>query len=93
MTAFIFVCLEGGGVANSVIVKGLKNVTTYYVAVFEYNANGSGTYAYLTSTYPTENFTTVNIDASFSLTPLSQCVMGILLISQIHPPLHSRLVQ
>jgi gliding motility-associated-like protein len=71
-----FCVFRGGGVANSVIVKGLKNVTTYYVAIFEYNANGSGTYAYLTSTYPTESFTTVNIKASFTLTPTSQCANG-----------------
>jgi len=73
----IHLCVfRGGGVANSVIVKGLKNATTYYVAVFEYNANGGGTYSYLTSTYPTEMFTTVSIKASFSLTPTSQCANG-----------------
>lgn len=63
------------GSGNTVTVKGLKNVTKYYVAIFEYNGGG-GKYDYLTSTYPADNVTTKNIVASFTITPTEQCANG-----------------
>jgi len=63
------------GTGTSVTVTGLKSVTTYYIAVFEYNA-APPKYDYLTSGYPTSSVLTQSITADFSLTPLSQCQNG-----------------
>jgi hypothetical protein len=63
------------GTGSTVRVTGLKNLTIYFVAVFEYN-NGSGNSSYLTSTFPTKDTITKNIVADFTLTPTSQCING-----------------
>lgn len=63
------------GPGTSVTVKGLKKVTKYYVAVFEYNASGGGIYEYLVSSYPTDNVTTKNIVADF-IKDTARCLNG-----------------
>lgn len=60
------------GTGNSVTLTGLKKMTTYCFAVFEYNG-ASGTYDYLTSSYPTQCFKTVDIKADFTISPTEQC--------------------
>ena len=64
------------GTGNTVTVKGLKKVTKYYVAVFEYNSAPGGIYDYLTSSYPADNVTTKSIIADFTITPTAQCFNG-----------------
>lgn len=63
------------GTGTSVTVRGLTSVTTYYIAVFEYNS-APPKYDYLTTGYPTSSVLTQSITADFSLTPLSQCQNG-----------------
>lgn len=63
------------GIGNSVTVKGLSSVTTYYIAVFEYNA-APPKYDYLTSSYPSASVVTESITASFTLSPKAQCQFG-----------------
>ncbi|MCB9251326.1 MAG: PKD domain-containing protein [Flavobacteriales bacterium] len=61
------------GIGTSIRITGLTNVTKYYIAIFEYNA-APPKYYYLTTTYASNSFTTENITASFSLSPISQCL-------------------
>ena len=67
-----FCVYRGNG--SSVTVKGLKNMTKYYVAIFEYNGSG-GVYSYLTSTFPSGNLTTKNIVAGF-IKDTARCQQG-----------------
>ncbi|MCC6722035.1 MAG: PKD domain-containing protein [Bacteroidia bacterium] len=64
------------GSGNSITVTGLTKNTKYYVAIFEYNAPGGGVYDYLTSTYATDNITSKNTIADFSIKDTSLCFNG-----------------
>ncbi len=55
------------GPGNSVKIRGLKNVTKYCVAIFEYNGGG-GIYDYKVDAYPAACVTTKNIVAKFKIT-------------------------
>ena len=60
------------GVGNSVTVKNLKQNTTYYFAVFEFNGGGL-VFNYLTSTYLEDSVTTEWVDSDFSIDDIKQC--------------------
>jgi hypothetical protein len=57
---------------SSITVTGLTNNQTYYVAVFEYNGNGSGI-NYLTSTYPSASATPIGVNVNVTSNKSTMC--------------------
>lgn len=65
-----YVVYNGNG--NSMFIRNLKQNTTYYVSIFEYNGGGT-VFNYLTSSYPEAQFTTEWINADFVIDNPYQC--------------------